>query len=487
MGAMVMSLSLIFSLAACTKTDEETVSVSEAETETECAAALAEDEATVYAGTAVIFDLTEDSNLSDEADESSDAEVSDTAEETEDDADASDTEEETSDTEEKTVTSEYTTEDENIFFTYGLEVTGAAVAEIAEVSAATDGSADVSGDSSETTSEEVSAEAESTDDTAEPETDTEEEGCSPVVLSDPDEEETDAYLFFVEGTYEVTIHVSDAEGVDGDLTLTLTVVENTYVEDYGEGLALENVKAITGTSYAKETLSELYEEIISEFAETFAELSGNEDSLITAAEESGLLDRYNSAAEALGEDPITAEDLVDTSGLLDRTDGEDASDDTASDEEDLSDSDSSDSSSSDSSSSSGSSSSSSSSSSGSSLSSSKSSSSSSSGSSSSGSSGSSSSSSSSSSSHTHSWTAVYKTVHHDAVTHEETTYETHLIWSCGTDSGVYSLELLQSEIFNHLSCSYTTKKVAVTVTVVDTEAYDEQVVDYYVCSCGATK
>lgn len=465
MGAMVMSLSLIFSLAACTKTDEETVSVSEAETETECAAALAEDEATVYAGTAVIFNLTEDSNLSDEADESSDAEVSDTAEETEDDADASDTEEETSDTEEETVTSEYTTEDENIFFTYGLEVTGAAVAEIAEVSAATDGSADASADSSDTTLDESSTEAESADDAEESETDsTEGEVCSSVVLSDPDGEEINAYLFSAEGTFEVTIRASDTDGAEGDLTLTLTVVENTYVEDYGEGLALENVEAIPGTSYAKETLSELYEEILSEFAETFAELSGNEDSLITAAEESGLVDRYNLAAEALGEDPITAEDLVDASGLLD---GEDASDD-ASDEEDTSDS-----------SGSGSS--------GSSSGSSKSSSSSSSGSSSSGSSSSSSGSSSSSSSHTHSWTAVYKTVHHDAVTHEETTYETHLIWSCGTDSGVYSLELLESEIFNHLDCSYTTKKVAVTVTVVDTEAYDEQVVDYYVCSCGATK
>lgn len=138
------------------------------------------------------------------------------------------------------------------------------------------------------------------------------------------------------------------------------------------------------------------------------------------------------------------------------------------------------------------------------------------GSSSSSSSGSGSSSSSSSSSsattHTHNWTPVYRTVHHDAVTHTEDQghYEDRGYsvsrYKCSTCGQKFdSLEELQA----HRNVSRETYPdnpdmwhggsstinewvsnnvwVSNIVTVTDSPAWDEQVLDHYECSCGATK
>jgi hypothetical protein len=110
--------------------------------------------------------------------------------------------------------------------------------------------------------------------------------------------------------------------------------------------------------------------------------------------------------------------------------------------------------------------------------------------------------------HTHSWKAVYKTVHHDEVGHNETktvtaaydepVYETKAVCSaCGayydTVTGVgdhilfdhdgaasYSVDKVQTGSTHHDAMTET-------VYVVDQTAYDEQVIDHYECSCGATK
>lgn len=125
--------------------------------------------------------------------------------------------------------------------------------------------------------------------------------------------------------------------------------------------------------------------------------------------------------------------------------------------------------------------------------------------------------------HQHNWQAVYKTVHHDAVTHEETyeepyTYEVTVngyeihdgcngyrtIYQAKTKEEVLSkyyddawIDNIMKQYNIKFGCigwgsavigketktAYETK----TRTVVDKAAYDEQVVDYYKCSCGATK
>jgi hypothetical protein len=115
----------------------------------------------------------------------------------------------------------------------------------------------------------------------------------------------------------------------------------------------------------------------------------------------------------------------------------------------------------------------------------------------------------------HKWVEQYKTVHHDAVTHVETVvdsyaydepvYESHPICNgCGMDFAAagYSID----DIGDHLEVhdaqgeyySYGSKKVIVDYipheevsheeTVVDEEAWDEEVLTGYKCSkCGATK
>lgn len=118
--------------------------------------------------------------------------------------------------------------------------------------------------------------------------------------------------------------------------------------------------------------------------------------------------------------------------------------------------------------------------------------------------------------HTHNWVAVYKTVHHDA-TYKEEKYVVREAWDeevtksgyicngCGKffdGDWVESSDEAWDEFGAHiLSCqggsSYHTDRVVIntihhpeeygTRKVVDREAWDEQVVDYYKCQCGATK
>lgn len=131
------------------------------------------------------------------------------------------------------------------------------------------------------------------------------------------------------------------------------------------------------------------------------------------------------------------------------------------------------------------------------------------GSSSSSSSGSSSSSSSSSATtHTHNWTPVYRTVHHDAVTHTEDQghYETTSIPYWVVNGVEYSTEQeanqaqqelgrliadgsLPDDTNCRLSICYRQVQnwISNIVTVTDSPAWDEQVLDHYECSCGATK
>lgn len=138
------------------------------------------------------------------------------------------------------------------------------------------------------------------------------------------------------------------------------------------------------------------------------------------------------------------------------------------------------------------------------------------GSSSSSSSGSGSSSSSSNSSsattHTHNWTPVYRTVHHDAVTHtedqghyEDQGYDKYVV-SCNTCGAQFdTMEALHAhqdvsretyhdnpDMWHGGSSTYSVHVsnnvwVSNIVTVTDSPAWDEQVLDHYECSCGATK
>lgn len=120
--------------------------------------------------------------------------------------------------------------------------------------------------------------------------------------------------------------------------------------------------------------------------------------------------------------------------------------------------------------------------------------------------------------HSHDWVEVYKTVHHDAVTHEEQRVVTeawdeevyksvYICNRCGREFDALAAEDPSNPLFEefiiHLdTCqevgsSYHTESILVntihhdavyeTVTVVDKEAYDEQVIDYYKCSCGEIK
>lgn len=114
--------------------------------------------------------------------------------------------------------------------------------------------------------------------------------------------------------------------------------------------------------------------------------------------------------------------------------------------------------------------------------------------------------------HEHSWTPVYRTVHHDAVTHTEDQghYEDQGHWdavcicnTCGLKSA-NAQEIHDHQINSQRSnpdddskwhIGETTKTEWVSnnvwipnvVTVTDQAAYDEQVLDHYECSCGATK
>jgi hypothetical protein len=113
--------------------------------------------------------------------------------------------------------------------------------------------------------------------------------------------------------------------------------------------------------------------------------------------------------------------------------------------------------------------------------------------------------------HTHSWKAVYKTVHHDEVGHNETKtvtaaydepiYETRYVCeACGksfSDDENFVVHIEFDHADDGTSGRYYVDDVQVgtkhhdavteTVYVVDTAAYDEQVIDHYECSCGATK
>ena len=103
-----------------------------------------------------------------------------------------------------------------------------------------------------------------------------------------------------------------------------------------------------------------------------------------------------------------------------------------------------------------------------------------------------------SASHTHSWTPVYKTVHHDAVTHEEPVYQyqdkyvgvfctKHQCEITGrfcTQGNDYGTGYCMASNYN----KYEKVKVQTgSKLVTDKAAYDENVVDHYNCSCGATK
>lgn len=132
-------------------------------------------------------------------------------------------------------------------------------------------------------------------------------------------------------------------------------------------------------------------------------------------------------------------------------------------------------------------------------------------------------------SHTHNWRPVWTTVHHEAVTHEEDRWVvdkpawdeavTKLVYICkncrlGNCDRCKSLGIINYEydskdaLYSHQdpcledggSCSFWSTERRVdhyihhdeeghyeTVTVVDKEAWDEQVIDHYECDCGETK
>lgn len=114
--------------------------------------------------------------------------------------------------------------------------------------------------------------------------------------------------------------------------------------------------------------------------------------------------------------------------------------------------------------------------------------------------------------HQHNWKAVYRTVHHDAVTHTEDQgyYEdrgyNRTVISCKTCGATFTS---MSDLEAHKNVSremypdddskwhvgsvtkteWVSNNVWVSniVTVTDNPAWDEQVLDHYECSCGATK
>lgn len=120
--------------------------------------------------------------------------------------------------------------------------------------------------------------------------------------------------------------------------------------------------------------------------------------------------------------------------------------------------------------------------------------------------------------HTHNWVAVYKTVHHDA-THKEEKYVVREAWDEEVTDGFYvcnqcgasfrcidandTSSPLYTEFITHMfncqgsgSSYHVESRVVNTIhhdaeygtrQVIDKPAWDEQVIDYYKCSCGATK
>lgn len=123
--------------------------------------------------------------------------------------------------------------------------------------------------------------------------------------------------------------------------------------------------------------------------------------------------------------------------------------------------------------------------------------------------------------HVHDWQPTYTTVHHNAVTHQEDRgsyqnvleeeaydepiYEFHeFCYGCGLDFTAegydyyemgYHLINCQGSYYGkytvvgyiHHDAEYKSVWVPDMVTVVDKEAYDEQVVDGYICACGEIK
>lgn len=106
--------------------------------------------------------------------------------------------------------------------------------------------------------------------------------------------------------------------------------------------------------------------------------------------------------------------------------------------------------------------------------------------------------------HTHSYKPIYKTVHHDAVTHTEQVqvgsdpiYQTvsHVVCrGCGQQDP--SAEHLNRHMENgENATTYTTYEDVITGytpvyenrTIVEKAAYDEQVKEYEICSCGARR
>ena len=95
--------------------------------------------------------------------------------------------------------------------------------------------------------------------------------------------------------------------------------------------------------------------------------------------------------------------------------------------------------------------------------------------------------------HTHSWQPVYRTVHHDAVTEPEPIYETIEVNVCNVcgavisgDPGYHAMQhMLNGEGGGHRG--ETRAEIIGYKTVVTQAAYDEQVLDHYACSCGATQ
>ena len=131
-------------------------------------------------------------------------------------------------------------------------------------------------------------------------------------------------------------------------------------------------------------------------------------------------------------------------------------------------------------------------------------------------------------SHTHNWKPVYKTVHHEAVTHKEDRWvvdkpawdekqvkyieicKNCMFGNCErckklgiTNFEYNTVEELDRHQYECLddggSCGFSTYREDVsyihhdeeghyeTVTIVDKEAWDEQVIDHYECDCGETK
>ncbi len=103
--------------------------------------------------------------------------------------------------------------------------------------------------------------------------------------------------------------------------------------------------------------------------------------------------------------------------------------------------------------------------------------------------------------HEHSWYPVYTTVHHDAVTTQETEQEP--IYSsqelsicnvCGADVTGNTWQHEKQHMLNDEGGGWHSEWKSVitgynttTHTVVVQDAYDEQVLDHYACSCGATQ